>query len=402
MKERLAVLIALTLAASTAVGCTGRGGDETPTAEVTRGAIMTTVSVSGNVNAPDDRLLTFGVPGTVETVPFEKGATVRKGDILAQLDTTDLERGIELARAGLQQAEIQYDVADNQLRQTIYPHYYYSYVIDVPGTWMALDNAAEKVQKARGLIEAGKSVEAQLLLEAATEDIGAAQESAQARSWEMPLPVRVMELQREAAAVAVDVALVNLEAAQEALEDATITAPFDGVIAAVHVEEGDILSAMNLGSPAVQVIDPSYLDMTGLIDEMDIADIETGQKAIITLDALPGLEVAGTVTYVSAAATIQAGVVMYGTTITLDNPGSEVKDGMSATADIVLEERSNVLLLPAAAVMKNDAGHDIVYVVGADGKAVARDITTGLRRGGSVEIVSGVVEGDVVALQAPK
>ena len=93
---------------------------------------------------------------------------------------------------------------------------------------------------------------------------------------------------------------------------------------------------------------------------------------------------------------------MYKTTITLQNPGAGVKDGMSATANIVLEERSNVLLLPSGAVMKNAAGGDIVYVVGADGAPSARDVTTGLKSGGKVEIRSGVKAGDIVALQAPK
>jgi len=68
----------------------------------------------------------------------------------------------------------------------------------------------------------------------------------------------------------------------------------------------------------------------------------------------------------------------------------------------VLEERTNAMLVPTAAVMKNEAGRDIVYVIGADGKPEAREVSTGLRSGGKVEIVSGVRPGDSVALQAPK
>jgi len=402
MKKRMAVLIALTLTASTAAGCTGGGGNETPTARVTSGDIMTTVAVSGNLEATNDRFLSFAMPGTVDVVLVEKGDVVRTGDVLAQLETTALRRNVEMAAAGVQQAQIQYDIADNQLRQTIYPHYYGSYVIDVPSTWTALDNAADRVEAARARIEAGDAAQAQVLLDDILDEIDTAKRSSKARLWEFPLPVRIMELQREAAGVALDVARLNLDAATEALDDATITAPFDGVITAVEINEGDDLTAMGYSSPAFHIIDPTHLEMTGLIDEMDIADITSGQKAIITLDALPGVEVAGTVTYISEAATIQAGVVMYETTITLQNPGDAVRDGMSATADIVLEERSNALLLPTAAVMKDDAGRNIVYVVGADGKPAARNVTTGLKSGSNIEIVSGVIEGDVVALQAPK
>jgi len=401
MKKRLAVLIALTLAASTAAGCTGRDNG-IPTVKVTSGDVMSTVAVSGNLEAPNDRFLSFAMPGTVEIVNVEKGDAVRSGDVLARLEASALQRNVDMAVAGVEQAQVQYEIAEHQLRNTIYPHYYGSYVIDVPGTWMALDSAADRVETARARIEAGDTAGAQLLLDDVMAEIDRAKTSSQSRLWDFPLPVKIMELQRQAAAIAVDVALLNLDAAREALDDATITAPFDGIITAVEIKNGDELTAASLAAPAFHIIDPSLLEMTGLIDEMDIADITTGQKAIITLDALPGLEVEGKVTYISEAATIQAGVVMYETTITLQSPGTAVKDGMSATADIVLEERTNALLLPAAAVMKSDAGRDIVYVIGADGKAEMREITTGLRSGGQVEIVHGVVAGDVVALQAPE
>jgi len=401
MKKRLAVLIALTLAASTAAGCTG-GGSVVPTAKVTSGDIMNTVAVSGNLEAPNDRFLSFSMPGTVEMVNVEKGDAVRAGAVLAQLETSALQRNVDMAVAGVEQAQVQYDIAEHQLRNTIYPHYYGSYVIDVPGTWMALDSAAGGVESARARIEAGDTAGAQLLLDEVTAEIDRAKRSSQSRLWDFPLPVKIMELQRRAAAIAVDVALLNLDAARDALDDATIKAPFDGIITAVEVKQGDELTAMSFSAAAFHIIDPTLLEMTGLIDEMDIADITVGQKAVITLDALPGLKVDGKVTYISEAATIQAGVVMYKTTITLQNAGTAVKDGMSATADIVLEERTNVLLLPTAAVMKNEAGRNIVYVIGADGKPEAREVTTGLRSGGKVEIVSGVTQGDSVALQAPK
>jgi HlyD family secretion protein len=149
------------------------------------------------------------------------------------------------------------------------------------------------------------------------------------------------------------------------------------------------------------VVDPTNLEMTGLIDEMDVADIALGQDVIITLDALPGVEVQGVVKFISDAALIQAGVVLYPTTVSLKAPDSRVKDGMSATADIIVEKRSNVLVLPTTAVF-NDAGVRIVYLVGSDGKATRHEITTGLRSGRLIQIASGLQEGDVVALQAPK
>ena len=396
------VLVATMAILSLVAGCAGGNSDTLPTTKVTRATVRATISVSGNLNAPDDQFVAFTMPGTVEDVRVEKGDSVRKGDVLAMLDTEDFERNVSLARTSLQQAQAQYDIAEQQLRNTIFPHYYSSYVVDVPGTWMALDEATESVLKARDLMEAGDVAEANLLLDDVLSEIAEAQDSAQSRKWEFPIAIKVMELQREAASAAVDAAGLNLEAAMDALDDASVEAPIDGVITAVMVKEGDTLTSMNFSNPAFHIIDTSNLEMTGLIDEMDIAEIAAGQKAIVTMDALPGTEVVGSVTYISAAAMIEAGVVMYETTVTLQNPGSEVKDGMSATADIVMDEKEDVLVIPTGAVMRGDDGGDIVYVIDAEGEAMAQPVTTGMRSGRLIEVVSGLSDGDVIALEPPE
>ena len=401
IKKRVAILLAVMLAALPFAACSGSNDSEVPTAKATVGDVRVTVSVSGNLAATDDRLLAFATPGTIEELLVEKGDRVEKGDVLARLETDGLQRNVDMARANLQAVQAQYDMADNQLRQTIYPHYYGSYVIDVPGTWMALDNAIESIERARELMANGELAESNLMLDDVLNEIADAQNSTQARKWDFPIAIKIMELQREAAAAALDVAMLNLEAAQDMIEDAVIEAPFAGVITVVLVEEGDTLTSMNYFNPAFHIIDPTNLEMTGLIDEMDIADISIDQKAIVTMDALPGVEVIGSVTYVSEAAMIEAGVVMYQTTVSLDNADSNIKDGMSATADIVREERENVLMLPASTVMSED-GQTVVYLVGADGKLEIRSVTTGLHSGRMIEITAGLVEGDLVALEAPE
>lgn len=400
MRRGVAVFLALSMVAATLTGCSGQG-DETPTTRVTRGDLTVEVSVSGNLDAPDNRTVSFAVPGTVESVFFERGDTVLEGDILARLDARDLQRNVDLARTQLEQAQVQHNIADQQLRATIYPNYYGSYVIDVPGVWMALDSAIGRVEQAQSLIDRGEAAEADVVLDRLLDDIDRAKQSSLARDWDLPIQVRVMEYQRELASVAVIAAELNFQAAQDMLEDTTITAPDRGVVAAVNVKQGDVLTAATLAAPAFQIIDPSNLEMTGLIDEIDVADIMLGQPARITLDALPDIEVAGVVTFISDAALIQAGVVLYRTTISLISPDPRVKDGMSATADIIIETRPNVLVLLNTAVFPGESGGSVAYVVGSDGTPVAREITTGLRSGREVEIVSGLQEGDVVALQAP-
>lgn len=400
MRRTAAAILALSLVIVTLAGC-ARDNDDLPTATVTRGEVRSTVSVSGNLEAPDKRFVSFTVPGTVDQVLVEKGDSVRRGDVLARLDSRDLQRNVDLARTRVEQARIQYQIADQQLRETIYPSYYGSYVIDVPGVWMALDDAAERVDRARDLIDQGDMTEAHVLLQQVLEDIDRAKESSEARKWDFPIAIKVMELQREAAAASLTAAELNMQAARDALDDATITAPIDGVITMAELNEGDILTAATLANPAFQIVDTSRLQMSGLIDEMDIADITVGQEAFVTLDALPGIEVDGTVSFISQAAMIQAGVVMYQTTVSLADPDPRVKDGMSATANIIAERRDNVLTVPTSAVFR-DAGRDVVYLVADDGSTTRQEVSIGLRGGRIMEILSGVSEGDNVALQAPR
>ena len=400
MRRNAAVFLALSLVMAMLAGCSGEKA-ATPTARVTRADIAASISVSGNLEAPNNRSVAFDMPGTVEAVLVEKGDMVSRGDVLARLDAKDLQRNVEFARIQLDQARAQYNIADQQLRATIYPNYYGSYVLDVPGVWTALDNATDRVEQVRALIAKGDITEANAVLSRLLDDLDSAKESSQARDWDMPVQIKAMEYQREAAALAVTAAELSLQASKDMLDDATITAPTSGIVTSVNIKEGDVLTGATFAAPAFRVVDPTNLEMTGLIDEMDVADIALGQDVIITLDALPGVEVEGVVKFISDAALIQAGVVLYPTTVSLKAPDSRVKDGMSATADIIVEKRPNVLVLPTTAVF-NDAGVSIVYLVGSDGKPVRREIATGLRNGRLIEIASGLQEGDVVALQAPK
>ncbi|MBE9514090.1 MAG: efflux RND transporter periplasmic adaptor subunit, partial [Chloroflexi bacterium] len=371
-------------------------------AEVMRGDLLVTVSVSGNLDAPDDRYLAFATPGTVQELLVEKGDAVSKGDVLACLNTEDLERNIDLARTSLRQAQVQYEIAENQLRETIWPHYYNGYVIDVPGTWIALRSALENLDEARGFMEQGDLMEAYASLDEVVDYIEQGQYRARSRPWDFPLSIRIMELHLEGAKAALDAAELNMEAAKDALEDTTIVAPFDGVVTAVSIHEGDHLSAVDYARPAIHLVNPTKIEMSGLIDEMDIADIGLGQEAIVTLDALPGLEVAGSVSYISEAAMIQAGVVMYETTIMLHNPGPEIKDGMSATADIILERRENVLLVPGGAITKDSEGKDVVMVWTNAEVIEERSVVIGLSHGRMTEILSGLKEGETVMIEVPE
>ena len=127
-------------------------------------------------------------------------------------------------------------------------------------------------------------------------------------------------------------------------------APFDGVVSDITITEGKEITTALLASPAISLVDTSEIEMRGFIDEIDIAIVQLGQEANIILDALPDEEVKGEVAFISPVGITLAGVVSYDTTITLENPVAGLRDGMSATAEVIIERRDDVLSIPNRAI----------------------------------------------------
>lgn len=186
--------------------------------------------------------------------------------------------------------------------------------------------------------------------------------------------------------------MVELELAK-----ATIIAPFDGIIADIYIDEGQQLSAMTYSSPAIYLVDPSNVEMNGELDEIDISRVKLGQETIITLVALPHKKVKGEVTFISPTGEVWEDEVSYKITITLENPDEELKDGMSASTEIIANRRGNVLLIPNRAI-QGSLENPWVGVV-TDDKTGKRQVTLGLSDGTYTEGLSGLKEGEEVVLR---
>jgi HlyD family secretion protein len=201
--------------------------------------------------------------------------------------------------------------------------------------------------------------------------------------------------------VALDNANNELNKVQNQLENAVIVAPFDGVIATVKVKEGDVLSSVNYATTTIiELIDPSQMELKTKVDEVDIPSVKLGQKAIIKLDALPDLELEGTVTAISLLPIEEGGVVLYEVKIGFDVPESSgLRRGMTATADIVTDERSNVLLVPNRAIRQDSSGNPVVKIMVGD-QTQERAVVTGISDGLQTEIISGLNEGDRVVIES--
>jgi len=394
MKKWLSLIVAICLVSAVLTGCGQPKESTQETAEITRGDLIIGVSVSGNLEMPYKTDLSFGTAGTVVEVLVNEGDSVVKGQTLAKLDASALELNMAVAQAKCEMAQIEYEMAENRLMQTIYPRYTNTNISDLPGVWLALEEAQNQVTQIQELWEQGETEEAQALLDLIKENLVKAQRKVRSGRWAFPLSVKLVELQADEAKIAMDMAEIEAARARLELAKATIVAPFDGVAAEVTINEGQELSAMTYANPAVHLIDPSEIEMSGVIDEIDIAKVKLGQEADIILDALPGKEVKGKVTFISQAGTVQAGVVSYKATITLEHPDEELRDGMSATAEIIIDRRDNVLLIPNRAIQGSWENPLVEVIIGE--QTEQRQVTLGMSDGIKTEVLSGLEGGERV------
>jgi len=361
----------------------GTSSEDTPTTVmVTRGDIVKTVLVDGSLEMPNKAYLSFGATGTVTEVLVDKGDSVVEGQVLARLDGRSLEFSVEIAQA-------QYETVQINLMKTIYPHYTKIWGTDMPGVWLALDEAQDNLTQAQELLNEGSIEEAQVLLDLIEGNLSKAEEKSLSRTFQLPWSVKLLELQS-------DIARANLESAKLNLEKAVITATFDGVVADITITEGKEISTATFATPAISLVDTSEIEMPGFIDEIDIAMVQPGQEANILLDALPDEEVKGSVVFISPVGTIQAGVVSYDTTITLENPVEELRDGMSATAEVIIKRHDDVLFIPNRYIRGTPENRMVVVLV--DEQEEEREITLGLTDGINTEVLSGLQEGEKVIL----
>jgi RND family efflux transporter MFP subunit len=198
----------------------------------------------------------------------------------------------------------------------------------------------------------------------------------------------------------------SLKKAKEDLMKTEILAPFSGMVVSIGLKEGEQLSSVDYSSRyAVHLVDTNEIEVDGVVDEIDIFKVKRGQKALISVDALPGKELPGEVTYISPFGNEKTGVINFKVTIHLDRPylersGLNLKARLTATANIIVEEKKNVLLIPNGAI-KGSRGDYWTELVVNETKMTTekRQIVIGLQNGLVTEVISGVKEGDKVVLE---
>ncbi|MDX1435857.1 MAG: efflux RND transporter periplasmic adaptor subunit [Anaerolineales bacterium] len=189
----------------------------------------------------------------------------------------------------------------------------------------------------------------------------------------------------------------RVAAAQATLRQVRIEAPFDGTITEVQVKEGDLVSP---GMVAFRLDDLSSLLVDVEVSEIDINRIKEGQRAVLTFDAILGKEYMGEVVEVGTVGNTLQGTVNFRVSIELSDPDDEVKAGMTAAVNVLVDELTDVLLVPNRAVRVRD-GRRVVFVL-EDGVPVAVEVTLGASSGDVSEVLNGDLEaGDPVVLNPP-
>lgn len=189
---------------------------------------------------------------------------------------------------------------------------------------------------------------------------------------------------------------LELQLKKKDLEDAVLKAPFSGMVSKIYVEKGEIVVGETVsGSKAIlRLIDTSRLFAEVAADEVDIAQVRSGERAEVTIDAYPDEIFPGNVVYVAPETTTSQGLVVVEVKIELAKADPRLKPGFTASADIIVGEAKNVLFLPVEAVSETERGNFVM--VSKESSPTPRKVTLGISDETNVEIKAGLEEGEAV------
>ena len=267
---------------------------EFETAQAVMGNIQTTITATGTIEPVTSVTVGTQVSGIVSKLYVDYNSVVKKGQIIAELDKTNLTSELNTARANLSSAQ-----STLNYEQTNYSRYQKLYD--------------------KGLVSADEYETARLSYLKAKEQVNTSRESVQK--------------------------------AQTNLGYATITSPIDGVVLSKAVEEGQTVAA-SFNTPELFTIAQDLTDMRVIadIDEADIGGVKEGQRVTFTVDAFPEDLFQGNVTQVRQQATTESNVVTYEVVISAPNNDLKLKPGLTANVTIFTLEKNDVLTVPAKAL----------------------------------------------------
>ena len=417
------------------------------TEPVQSGPLTATVGATGIVRSNQSALLSFKTNGTVEAVQATLGQVVQAGDVLATLKQTSLSAQIVLAEVDLvsaqraledllnsEQARAAAMLALAQAEDAL-EDAQYTFRVRQQGnraSQSTIDSARASLVLAEDKLDQAKRAYDQVSGRPGDDPVRALAltnlSSAQAQydsalrnlNWYLGSPTaneqslleadvavaeaRLADAQREwervkdgPSADDIRAAEARVAAAQATLEMARVAAPFTGTITAVDVKPGDQVTA---GTLAFRLDDLSQHLVDVDLSEVDINRIKIGQPATLNFDAIPSVEYTGEVIEIGEVGTSVQGVVNFPVTLVLAKTNGEIKPGMTAAVNIVVDQLEHVLQVPNRAVRVIN-GQRVVYLL-QSGQATPVAITLGVSSDLYSEVLDGEIRaGDQVVLNPP-
>ena len=357
----VALAAMMLLGAAVMTGCSKKTGFTYSEAEAAKQDIVNSVTATGTIEPVTSVDVGTQVSGVISKLYVDYNSVVKAGEVIAELDRTNLMSELSSAQASLKSAQ-----SNLEYQKTNYERY--------------------KALYDKGLISANDFEQARLSY------VQAQQQTQQ---------------QKE-----------NVKKAQTNLGYATITSPIDGVVLSKEVEEGQTV-ASSFNTPTLFKIARDLTDMRVIadVDEADIGDVKEGQRVTFTVDAFPDDTFEGQVTQVRQEATTESNVVTYEVVISAPNDDLKLKPGLTANVVILTMEAKDVLAVPSKAlrftpreamlnsdetITDTDAKEKVWVKEGSNLKAVA--VETGMTNGTLTQITKGLKPGthvltEVTAMQ---
>ncbi len=362
--------------------------DPSKLSAVERGDLARSVVATGKIEPLTKVEVKSKASGIVKQILVDYGDRVKKGQVLVELDKEALEARVREGRATLLASEAALQGAQATYERNL---------VDAEGPdlpFLKSTVARNRKLAAEGLVSTAILDDADKAYQMALNKQLSAQRN---------VAVSRAEVARSKAQVAQSQAA--LESAEEDLRNSTITSLMDGLVLSRDVEVGDAVSSiLVLGSQATLVMtlgDMSTVYVLGKVDQADIGKVYLGQTARIVVESFKDKKFQGRVTKISPLGVEKDNVTTFEVRASIQNSTGELKANMSANAEIILEEKHNVLLVPEAAVIYDKDRHTSLELPDPKAENGRRKITArlGISNGVKTELTEGLKEGQQVVLQ---
>jgi HlyD family secretion protein len=362
--------------------------DPSKLAAVEKGDLAKSVVATGKIEPLTKVEVKSKASGIVEKIYADYGDHVKQGQVLVELDKEQLRAQVRAAQANLEAAQAALESA----RAT-----YERNKVDALGPDLPFLKAT--VERDRKLVADG------LIAASALDDAERQYQLALNKQQSAVRNVAVSLADVSRAKAQVDQAQAALSQSDEDLRNSTITSPMDGIVLSRDVEVGDAVSSiLVLGSQATLIMtlgDVSSVYVLGKVDQSDIGRVYVGQPARIVVESFKDKKFYGKVTKISPLGVEKDNVTTFEVRVSIQNFTGELKSNMSANAEIILEEKKGVLMLPEAAVIYDKDRKTFVEVPDLNEKTGRRrlPVELGISNGIKTELVAGLKEGQQVVLQ---